>query len=198
MTLLWTNAQAFHLGAMGGLQWYGYSEKSANSVPIDHNSKAAFSYGALAGIDLLPFVGMEIGLISNRNRFERKQTGGLEKLSTTSFEVPLLLQVSPFDWVTFGAGPYFEHFQELDRDFAGGKSDVAWSAFQPNTGTGGLKASTVGMKFHVRLSRGILPTVRAFMDLAYKQGLTDRNQNDSEKWTDKTYQFFLGVQFNAF
>lgn len=178
---------AVELTALGGFNFWAPSYTP--SIPSE-SSRFGFIYGVYGGYDILPKIGVDLGVFRVS---KKRNTGGAgnDYTSTYSdFEFPLLARFKAIPMISFGLGPYFAKLGQTVKQSGTKSSSPAPSSIQ----TVNRASTDFGIKADIRMEFPFTPVVSFVGDLSYNLGLKDINTSSSQKEKTTELQTLAGVQ----
>lgn len=172
--LLWTSpSYSLDFSVVGTMSVANYS---LNPPPTLFSGGTSFGAGALAGMDLSPFISAETGFLFLGYNSTAAVGGTSQSLSTRYLNIPLFLRLSPISFISINAGPYYATGLSSDR---------------------GQHPGDFGFMGGASLRYPLLPAIRARLDVLYQLGLTNLDGTTFTTQNSRHLVLLLGLMLEV-
>jgi hypothetical protein len=190
LSLLPAQAQAFDLAAVGVLNLSGTSI-DPDPAGTEEGGKLGIGFGALAEMEWLPMIGIQFGLLYVKRTTTVTGPGLDSQLSANMLQIPVMVRISPIDFVSVGAGGYYA--------FAAGdltaRDNVTGLEVSTPFDSTNVSKSDVGLILGAALKFPIAPTLSLLADARYLLGLKDLDTTGATTSRTRDFQFLVGLNF---
>lgn len=165
-----SSARALDFSAFGA-----YTVTNYNFTPSTSSASGnAFGLGATVGMDWVPFLSLETGALFLTHVYS---PGGVSASTVSSnyLDIPLLLRLSPINFFSLNAGPYY---------------GFAMSS------TGSSVSNDYGLLMGLSLRVPLLPLLKARADAMYEYGLANISPVASSTQNSRNFIFLAGVMLD--
>ncbi len=182
-------AQALEVGALGGLNFwgYGFAPPSGTTAPTTKTT-GSLAFGGFVRVGMNPLLDLELDLIYAKKKNAYTSGAGTNVFETSSYMVPVLVRSSfiPGNFINVGAGAYYE---------IGTSNGVTVNGVNGAYSDAGVKSHDIGLIGSVQMSLPVMPLVRFLIDGRYLHGLSEQ-QNDTAtngSYKNRSIQAFAGI-----
>ena len=162
--------------------------------PVAYHAQGTFGAGVFADFAFAPFLSLESGLLFMPRKYEAQSISVDTEQSFTTLQFPVLVRLSPLDFLSVGIGPYFSlpigTFKEVTRTKVGNASVTVDRTFEQ----AGIGTTELGLEASARIDWPVLPGIGAVLDLRYLHELTNSSTRTGVTLRFTELQFLAGAR----
>lgn len=188
-TLSGLNAHALEVGALGGLNFwgYGFAPPSGFTAPTT-NSTGSLALGGFVKFVINPLFDLEVDLIYAKKKNAYTDSTGTSVWEMSSYMVPVMIRSSfiPGNFVNVGAGAYYE---------IGASSGVTIDGANGAYSDASVKHNDIGLIGSIQVRLPVIPLVHFLVDGRYLYGLNEQQSDTATNgsYKNRSIQAFAGI-----